>query len=139
MASMALSFPCAAAAARLCPATPGSFAVDRTTPGRPWRVLPAAALGCAGWARRGPQQRAVGFEVQEASAEEQEEYDKEKAAEAAEEAARRAADPQGPDEMALARLRIWAKSQRSPALFRAGTHKVNPGIAVILGKVPSSK
>lgn len=82
MVSMALSFPCAAASARLCPATPGAFAAHGTTTGRPWRVLPAVALGSAGWAlpRRGPRgSRAVGFEVQEASAEEQEEYDKEKA------------------------------------------------------------
>ena len=80
MASMALSFPCAAASARLCPATPGAFAAHGTTPGRPWRFLPAAALGGAAWARRGPRgARAVGFQVQEASAEEQEDYDKEKA------------------------------------------------------------
>eukprot|EP00434_Breviolum_minutum_P020716 symbB.v1.2.018269.t1/scaffold1446.1/size211836/12 len=76
------------------------------------------------WSKR---THAVGFGVQEASAEEQEKYEREKALEMAEEAAQRAADPQGPDETALARLRIWAKSQR--------THKVNPAIALQGGKL----
>ena len=45
---------------------------------RPWAVLPAVAFSCA---QRHPRlgQKAVGFDVQEASAEEQEEYEQEKA------------------------------------------------------------
>ncbi|CAK9107420.1 Uncharacterized protein SCF082_LOCUS50006 [Durusdinium trenchii] len=88
------------------------------------------------WSRRGRRARgravhAMGFGVQEVSAEEQEEYDKEKAIEAAEEAAARATDPQGPDKLSLARLRIWARSQ-------SRSFKVNPGIAVQNGKLVAS-
>ncbi|CAK9009417.1 unnamed protein product [Durusdinium trenchii] len=113
--------------------SPGStWTTPWATPWATWVVLPAMGA----WSRRGRRARgravhAMGFGVQEVSAEEQEEYDKEKAIEAAEEAAARATDPQGPDKLSLARLRIWARSQ-------SRSFKVNPGIAVQNGKLVAS-
>lgn len=63
---------------------PCSASAARSWPSWPWTVLPAVGLATArrpAWCLvvRRVRLRAVGFGVQEASAEEQEEYDKEKA------------------------------------------------------------
>ncbi|CAJ1457268.1 unnamed protein product, partial [Effrenium voratum] len=70
-------------------------------------------------ARAGSPQPGKGFEVREAS---EKEYEDEKAAEEAERIQELASHPEGPSGTALARLHVWARSQR--------TYKVNPGVAV---------
>lgn len=69
-----------------------------------------------------PSQSFEEFGVEEASASEVAEWESEKAIEAAEEAEERATDPEGPGELDLARLRIWARSNK--------LCKVHPAIVV---------
>lgn len=69
------------------PCSASGSGAARSWPSWPWTVLPAVGLATArrpAWCLvvRRVRLRAVGFGVQEASAEEQEEYDKEKAADA---------------------------------------------------------
>ena len=95
-----------------CGRTPRAVAKGISAPWgrRSWAVLPAVAVAAR---RRAP--LGFGEAVTAASEEEQAAYDWEKANEAMDEAAERRTFPKGPDELSMARLRIWAKSQRCSA------------------------